>query len=86
MENLIQLVGTSQAKDICEFLLENCSISCIIMPEERLAEAFQLFDSQENRGKSLEPHDYSKLIICVNKTQKMKKVLRNGSSLWKMTI
>ena len=56
-ENLIQLVGTSQAKDICEFLLENCSISCIIMPEERLAEAFQLFDSQNNRGKSLEPHD-----------------------------
>ncbi|WP_049485875.1 DUF262 domain-containing protein, partial [Streptococcus parasanguinis] len=59
-ENLIQLVGTSQAKDICEFLLENCSISCIIMPEERLAEAFQLFDSQNNRGKSLEPHDLLK--------------------------
>ena len=59
-ENLTQLVGTSQAKDICEFLLENCSISCIIMPEERLAEAFQLFDSQNNRGKSLEPHDLLK--------------------------
>ena len=59
-ENLTQLVGTSQAKEICEFLLENCSISCIIMPEERLAEAFQLFDSQNNRGKSLEPHDLLK--------------------------
>ena len=30
------------------------------MPEERLAEAFQLFDSQNNRGKSLEPHDLLK--------------------------
>ena len=59
-ENLTQSVGTSQAKDICDFLLEKCSISCIIMPEERLAEAFQLFDSQNNRGKSLEPHDLLK--------------------------
>ena len=30
------------------------------MPEKRLAEAFQLFDSQNNRGKSLEPHDLLK--------------------------
>lgn len=59
-ENLAQLVGSNQAKGICEFLLENCSISCIVMPEERLSEAFQLFDSQNNRGKSLEPHDLLK--------------------------
>jgi hypothetical protein len=59
-QNLTRLVGEKQTKNICEFLLEKCSISCIIMPEERLAEAFQLFDSQNNRGKSLEPHDLLK--------------------------
>ena len=59
-ENLAQLVGENQAKDICNFLLENCSVSVITMPQKRLSEAFQLFDSQNNRGKSLEPHDLLK--------------------------
>ena len=59
-KNLTQLVGENQAKDICNFLLENCSVSVITMPQERLSEAFQLFDSQNNRGKSLEPHDLLK--------------------------
>ena len=59
-ENLTQLVGKNQAKDICNFLLENCAVSVITMPKERLSEAFQLFDSQNNRGKSLEPHDLLK--------------------------
>ena len=59
-ENLTQLVGENQTKDICNFLLENCSVSVITMPKERLSEAFQLFDSQNNRGKSLEPHDLLK--------------------------
>lgn len=59
-KNLTQLVGEKEAKDICNFLLENCSVSVITMPQERLSEAFQLFDSQNNRGKSLEPHDLLK--------------------------
>ena len=59
-ENLAQLVGENEAKDICNFLLENCAVSVITMPQERLSEAFQLFDSQNNRGKSLEPHDLLK--------------------------
>ncbi|MFS9169901.1 DUF262 domain-containing protein [Streptococcus mitis] len=59
-ENLTQLVSENEAKDICNFLLENCSVSVITMPQERLSEAFQLFDSQNNRGKSLEPHDLLK--------------------------
>ena len=59
-ENLTQLVGENQSKDICNFLLENCSVSVITMPQKRLSEAFQLFDSQNNRGKSLEPHDLLK--------------------------
>ena len=59
-KNLTQLVGENQAQDICNFLLENCAVSVITMPQERLSEAFQLFDSQNNRGKSLEPHDLLK--------------------------
>ena len=59
-ENLTQLVGENEAQDICNFLLENCAVSVITMPQERLSEAFQLFDSQNNRGKSLEPHDLLK--------------------------
>lgn len=59
-KNLTQLVGENQAKDICNFLLGNCAVSVITMPQERLSEAFQLFDSQNNRGKSLEPHDLLK--------------------------
>ena len=59
-KNLTQLVGENEAKDICNFLLENCSVSVITMPQGRLSEAFQLFDSQNNRGKSLEPHDLLK--------------------------
>jgi len=59
-ENLTQLVGENQAKDICNFLLENCSVSVITMPKKQLSEAFQLFDSQNNRGKALEPHDLLK--------------------------
>ena len=59
-KNLIQLVGVKEAEQVCGFLLENCSVSVITMPQERLSEAFQLFDSQNNRGKSLEPHDLLK--------------------------
>ena len=59
-KNLTQLVGENEAKDICNFLLENCAVSVITMSQERLSEAFQLFDSQNNRGKSLEPHDLLK--------------------------
>ena len=59
-ENLTQLVSENEAKDICNFLLENCAVSVIIMPKKRLSEAFQLFDSQKNRGKPLEPHDLLK--------------------------
>ena len=59
-ENLTQLVGEKEAKDICNFLLENCSVSVITMPQAQLSEAFQLFDSQNNRGKALEPHDLLK--------------------------
>ena len=56
------------------------------MPEERLAEAFQLFDSQNNRGKSLEPHDLLKAYHLRQQDSEDEKIVENGSSLWKMTI
>ena len=79
---MTQLVGENQAKDICNFLLENCSVSVITMPQERLSEAFQLFDSQNNRGKSLEPHDLLKAYHLRNDNiPKDEKMLKSGSSL-----
>jgi len=41
-------------------MLYNCKVSVIEMPSESLSDAFQLFDSQNNRGKALEPHDLLK--------------------------
>ena len=58
--HLLDDLENYKGKDICHFLLENCAVSVITMPQERLSEAFQLFDSQNNRGKSLEPHDLLK--------------------------
>lgn len=58
-EELISL-DRELANQICGFLLHRCQVSVITVPEDRLAEAFQLFDSQNNRGKSLEPHDLLK--------------------------
>ena len=74
-ENLTQLVGENQAKDICNFLLKNCSVSVITMPKKRLSEAFQLFDSQNNRGKSLEPHDLLKAYHLRKKDSEDEKIV-----------
>ena len=59
-QRLIESEGKDKAEEILEFLLKKCEVSVIIMPKDHLAEAFQLFDSQNNRGKSLEPHDLLK--------------------------
>ncbi|MCR5051907.1 MAG: DUF262 domain-containing protein [Streptococcus sp.] len=59
-QRLIESEGKDKAEEILEFLLKNCKVSVITMPKNRLSEAFQLFDSQNNRGKYLEPHDLLK--------------------------
>lgn len=59
-QRLIESEGKDEAEKILEFLLKKCEVSVITMPKDHLAEAFQLFDSQNNRGKSLEPHDLLK--------------------------
>ncbi|TFH44894.1 DUF262 domain-containing protein [Streptococcus equinus] len=59
-QRLMESEGKDEAEKILEFLLKKCEVSVITMPKDHLAEAFQLFDSQNNRGKSLEPHDLLK--------------------------
>lgn len=59
-QTLVQLLDESQLETFRRFLLEKCTVSVITMPEERLSEAFQLFDSQNNRGRALAPHDLLK--------------------------
>lgn len=59
-QRLIESEGKDEAEKILEFLLKKCEVSVITMPKDHLAESFQLFDSQNNRGKSLEPHDLLK--------------------------
>ena len=57
---LCSLIPKEDVKIICNYMLKNCKVSVIEMPSECLSEAFQLFDSQNNRGKALEPHDLLK--------------------------
>lgn len=58
--NLCVLNSQQEIAQISDFIKEKCNVSVIEMPSECLSEAFQLFDSQNNRGKALEPHDLLK--------------------------
>lgn len=51
-------LGKDYLKEIKKYILENCSVVRIITDSEQ--EAFQFFDSQNSRGKSLAPHDLLK--------------------------
>ncbi|MFZ2256807.1 MAG: DUF262 domain-containing protein [Clostridiaceae bacterium] len=57
---LLGLLKDDESKKFFDYLLERCRVSVITMPPDNLPEAFQLFDSQNNRGKKLEPHDLLK--------------------------
>lgn len=57
---LCGLISKEDVDAINNYLMNNCKVSVIEMPSESLSEAFQLFDSQNNRGKALEPHDLLK--------------------------
>ena len=57
---LCGLIPKEDVDIICDYMLNHCKVSVIEMPSECLSEAFQLFDSQNNRGKALEPHDLLK--------------------------
>ena len=57
---LCSLISKEEVDQINNFLNNQCKVAVIEMPAESLSEAFQLFDSQNNRGKALEPHDLLK--------------------------
>lgn len=57
---LCSLISKEEVNVIGNYLMNQCKVSVIEMPSECLSEAFQLFDSQNNRGKALEPHDLLK--------------------------
>lgn len=57
---LCGLISKEEVDVISNFIMNHCKVSVIEMPSESLTEAFQLFDSQNNRGKALEPHDLLK--------------------------
>lgn len=57
---LCGLIPKKVVDDISNYIRNHCTVSVIEMPSECLSEAFQLFDSQNNRGKALEPHDLLK--------------------------
>jgi hypothetical protein len=57
---LCGLISKKEIDKIYDYIMNNCKVSVIEMPPECLSEAFQLFDSQNNRGKALEPHDLLK--------------------------
>lgn len=57
---LCGLLSKDDVDVIIKYVMNHCKVSVIEMPSECLSEAFQLFDSQNNRGKALEPHDLLK--------------------------
>lgn len=57
---LCSLISKEDINIIINYIKNHCKVSVIDMPSESLFEAFQLFDSQNNRGKALEPHDLLK--------------------------
>ena len=53
-----QLVDEKETKQLRDYICERCEL--IVVITEDLSEAFQFFDSQNARGKSLYPHDLLK--------------------------
>lgn len=70
-----------KAQKVCDFLLKNCEIAVITMPHNRLSEAFQLFDSQNNRGKALEPHDLLKAYHLRNASEISEDLIENWEKI-----
>lgn len=85
-QHLIETNGKQKADEICDFLLSKCSLSVISLPEERLGEAFQLFDSQNNRGKSLEPHDLLKAYHLRSIEKSCEKTVEKAVENWEKLV
>ena len=61
---------TNIGEDVIEFFLNKCEITHFVIDD--ISEAFQFFDSQNARGKDLEPHDLLKA-YHLKKLQMLKK-------------
>jgi len=59
-EILCNSIEKDKLQKVKTFIVNNCRFSVIRMPYKKLAEAFQLFDSQNNRGKALKPYEILK--------------------------
>jgi len=53
-----RIVSVNFSEQDIDFLLNNCQVAVFILDE--ISEAFQFFDSQNARGRDLEPHDLLK--------------------------
>lgn len=58
LKELTRSFDNEEKKKYIEYIKKNCTLVVIIT--EKIAEAFQFFDSQKSRGKSLAPHDLLK--------------------------
>lgn len=58
IQNYLESISLEQRNIIQNFLLNDCTF--VIIQLQKLSEAFQLFDSQNARGKSLDPADLLK--------------------------
>lgn len=76
---LCSLIPTEDIECISNYLMNKCKVSVIEMPSECLSEAFQLFDSQNNRGKALEPHDLLKAyhLRAIDTTEQSESTVEN---------
>jgi len=59
-KTLCNLINSDELQKIYSYIKEKCKIFVITIPRDNLRDAFQLFDSQNNRGKALDPHDLLK--------------------------
>jgi len=58
-QDIISSLGAAELnKEFAHFLLDTCQVVCFTLSD--VSEAFQFFDSQNARGKSLDPHDLLK--------------------------
>lgn len=76
---LCSLIPREDIECISNYLMNQCKVSVIEMPSECLSEAFQLFDSQNNRGKALEPHDLLKAyhLRAIDTTEQSESTVEN---------
>lgn len=83
LERRVKSIDAEQREELFAFVSGQCEL--IVVITERLAEAFQFFDSQNARGKKLYPHDLLKAfhlreMRSLNATE-VETVLKTGRTL-----